>query len=477
MPKLDVKKLRPKGISIKGLKLKRKPSKKIVVLSTIFVIAAAIIIWKFVIPKSAVAIKCTALSKGKVINSVSVLGEIKSKDSTNIYSTINNSIKEVKVKEGDKVKAGDVLAILDSADLEKDIEQSIAVADAEEAGNRAQTDTTQKTYEDELYLHDNNLNSDIKNAEEGLNVAKINLDDKKKTYEKNEALFNAGAITESDFDKAKIDFDTANSEYEKAKVTLESTKTKADQALNTAKGDYETAQAKSSDRSKRIGIEKQQQQLEACTIKATTDGTVTSVNAVVGNPGSGILFQVEDLDNIEITIPIKEVDIANVKVGQRAEIKTDATGEEVIPGEVISVSPVAQKGSIPQTQSKSDSQSDQTSLSSDGDFEAKVKINDTNENIKVGMSARVSIITSEKSDIYSVSSESIVENDGNKSIYIAEKSSKKPNEYIVKEVPINTGLESDFNVEISGDGILDGIMVINDPTTCKIGEKVRIDQR
>ncbi|EHI97249.1 efflux transporter, RND family, MFP subunit [Clostridium sp. DL-VIII] len=475
MPKLDIKNLRPKGISLKGLKLKKKPSKKIVVLSTIFVIAVAIVIWKFVIPKPAVAIKCTALSKGEVINSVSVLGEIKSQDSTNIYSTMNNSIKDVKVKEGDKVKAGDVLAILDSADLEKDIEQSIAAADAEEASDKTQTDTTQKTYEEELYLHDNNLNSDVKDAEEALNVAKINLDDKKKTYEKNETLFNSGAITESDFDKAKIDFDTANSEYEKAKVALESTKTKADEELNTAKGNYETAQAKGSDRSKRIGIEKQQQQLEACTIKATTDGTVTRVNAVVGNSGNGILFEIEDLDNIEITAPIKEVDIANVKAGQRVEIKTDATGEEVIPGEVISVSPVAQKGSIPQTQNKSDSQSDQTS--SDGDFEAKVKINDANENIKVGMSARVNIITSEKSDIYAVSSESIVEKNGNKSIYIAEKSGKKPNEYIVREVPINIGLESDFNVEISGDGIMDGVMVINDPTVCKVGEKVRIDQR
>ncbi|OOM79147.1 efflux RND transporter periplasmic adaptor subunit [Clostridium sp. BL-8] len=473
MPKLDIKNLRPKGISLKGLKLKKKPSKKIVVLSTIFVIVVAIVIWKFVIPKPAVAIKCTALSKGEVINSVSVLGEIKSQDSTNIYSTMNNSIKEVKVKEGDKVKAGDVLAILDSADLEKDIEQSIAAADAEEASDKTQTDTTQKTYEEELYLHDNNLNSDVKDAEEALNVAKINLDDKKKTYEKNETLFNSGAITESDFDKAKIDFDTANSEYEKAKVALESTKTKADEALNTAKGNYETAQAKGSDRSKRIGIEKQQQQLEACTIKATTDGTVTRVDAVVGNSGNGILFEIEDLDNTEITVPIKEVDIANVKAGQRVEIKTDATGEEVIPGEVISVSPVAQKGSIPQTQNKADSQSDQTS--SDGDFEAKVKIDDANENIKVGMSARVNIITSEKSDIYAVSSESIVEKNGNKSIYIAEKSGKKPNEYIVREVPINIGLESDFNVEISGDGIMDGVMVINDPTVCKVGEKVRID--
>lgn len=61
------------------------------------------------------------------------MGEIKSKESTNIYSTLNNPVQEVKVKEGDKVKVGDVLAVLDSNGLEKDIEQATATADATEA--------------------------------------------------------------------------------------------------------------------------------------------------------------------------------------------------------------------------------------------------------------------------------------------------------------------------------------------------------
>ena len=47
----------------------------------------------------------------------------------------------------------------------------------------------------------------------------------------------------------------------------------------------------------------------------------------MGNPGTGTLFQIENLDNMEVKTSIKEVDIANVKVGQRTEIKTDATGD------------------------------------------------------------------------------------------------------------------------------------------------------
>ncbi|MCE5221147.1 MAG: efflux RND transporter periplasmic adaptor subunit [Clostridium sp.] len=473
MPKLDIKKLKPKGISLKGLKFKKKLSKKVILLGAIFIIVVAIIIGKIIMPKSVPEVKHTVLSKGKIVNSINVLGEIKSKDSTNIYSTSNNPVKEVKAKVGDKVKVGDVLAILDSGILEKDIEQATATAEASEANNKVQLDAAQKAYNDELYLYNNNLNSEIKNAEETLNLAKINFDNKKKIYEKNKALFEAEAIAESELDKVKIDFDTANSDYEKAKVSLENTQVKADQALNKAKNEYETAQTNSSNNSQRIAIEKQKQQLDDCTIKATTEGTITAVNAAVGNPGNGILFQIESLDNMEVTTSIKEVDIVNVKIGQRAEIKTDGTGDEITQGEVVSVSPSAKKEEVVQTKSGTQSQG----ASSDASFEAKIKINDMSENMKSGMSARVNIITSEKLDIYAVSSESIVQNEDSKSIYIAEKGGEKPDEYIIKELPIDTGLESDFNVEISGYGISEGIIIIDDPSTHKVGDKIQIKGR
>ena len=80
---------------------------------------------------------------------------------------------------------------------------------------------------------------------------------------------------------------------------------------------------------------------------------------------------------------------------------------KLLQGEVVSVNPTAKKGEMSQSKASS---SQTQGTSSDASFEAKVKINDMNENIKSGMSARVNIITSEKSDVYTVSSESIVQN-------------------------------------------------------------------
>ncbi len=471
MPKLEVKKLKPKGISFKGFKLKKKPSKKVIIFSAIFVIIAAFIIAKIIMPKPALPVKHTVLSKGKIVNSINVLGEINSKDSTNVYSTLSNPVKEIKVHVGDKVKAGDVLAILDSGSLEKDVKQSEATTVAAEANAKSDLENKKKSYDNASYLYNNNLNSEIRNAEEALKSAKINLDDKKRTYENNKALYDTDAITKNDLNKSEIEYSNAQSDYDKATVAIENVKLKAAQDLDLSKSSYETAETNYNNKSQRIALEKQQSELEKCQIKASIDGTITVVNAVVGNPGTGTLFEIENLDSMEIKTSIKEVDIANVKVGQRTEIKTDATGDTAIAGEIVSVSPSAKKGGA--SQIKTDTQS---TSSSDAGFETKIKINDMNENMKPGMSARVNVILNEKSDIYTVASDSIVENGNGKSIYIAEKSGEKANEYIIKELPVETGVESDFNIEISGEGITDGIIVIDDPSIHKVGDKIQINE-
>jgi multidrug efflux pump subunit AcrA (membrane-fusion protein) len=475
VPKLGIKNLKPKGINFKGFKFKKKPSKKVIIFSIIFLIIAIIIIAKLVMPKPVLPVKHTVLAKGKIVNSINVLGEINSKDSTNVYSTLNNPVKEIKVKVGDKVKAGDVLAILDAGSLEKDVKQTEATTIAAEANAKTELESKKKAYDNASYLYNNNLNSEIRNAEEALKSAKINLDDKKRTYDNNKALYDSDAITKSDFIKSEIDYSTAQSDYDKATVAIENVKIRAAQDLETAKNSYETAETASNNKSQRIALEKQQSELEKCEVKAPIDGTVTVINAVVGNPGTGNLFEIENLDNMEVKASIKEVDIANVKVGQRTEIKTDATGEKALAGEISTVSPSAKKGGAVQV--KADSQGSSSSGSSDTGFETKIKINDTNENIKPGLSARVNIILNEKSDIYTVSSDSIVQGQNGKSIFVAEKSGAKPNEYIIKEVPVQTGVESDFSVEISGEGIADGVIVIDEPSTHKAGDKIQISER
>lgn len=472
MQKFDIKKLKPKNISLKNLKSKKKLKKRTkVIISIVLIMVIGFGAIKVFAPKKSLEVNYTALSKGDIVRKINISGEVGSENSKNVYSTLNNVVKEVKVEVGDLVKAGDILAILESGTLEKDIEQALASTNAAEENAKIQYDSAKKAYEDILYINNNNLNAEIKNSETAVNSAKMNLDDKQKTYEYKQALLGYGEISEDELNKAKMEYENANDDYDKAIVVFENAKLKLDSDLANAKTALDTAKTNFENKSQRIGLEKQQQELEDCIIKAPVDGTVTSVNAVEGSQSTGILFQIEDLNDVIITAKIKEVDVGNVKIGQKSEIKTDATGDEVINGEVISVNPTADKGGTTQLQGQSQA------TSNDVNFESKIKINDLNENVKVGMKARINVILDEKFDVYTVPYESIVQNGDTNSVYVAEKTEQKENQYVIKEVPITTGLESDLDVEISGEAISEGILIISDPSMYQVGQIVEINGR
>ena len=83
----------------------------------------------------------------------------------------------------------------------------------------------------------------------------------------------------------------------------------------------------------RAAAKSSEESLEECKIKAPFNGTVSEVLVEQGvhvNPGSPILKLV-DLSTIEITIPVPETEIGNIKIGQRALIDVpalDITGIE-----------------------------------------------------------------------------------------------------------------------------------------------------
>mgnify|MGYP003155912678 CR=1 FL=1 len=88
------------------------------------------------------------------------------------------------------------------------------------------------------------------------------------------------------------------------------------------------------------------------------------------------------------------------------------------------------------------------------------------------MNARVKIVVEESNNIYTVPFDCIVDGEKGQSIYVLEPAEK--DRYIVREVPVTTGMESDVNIEISGDKIKDNLIVVNDPTSYPVGTEVKL---
>lgn len=408
----------------------------------------------------------TILQKGENINSINVKGEIESNDTTDVYSTSNTTIKEVNVKVGDKVKAGDTLATLDTADLESSIKQLETTIKTTKEINKEKMDKAKQVYDNAVALSEEGSNSEIINAESGLKAAELDLENKQKILDYNEDLFKYGDISEQELKTYRDNFENSKNAYNTAYTTLNNLKDKVALTLSSSKAEYEIAKKNYEDTSQEVSLDRKKQQLIGCTILAPEDGIVTSVNAVGGNPSTGNLFKIANLNSIITTVKVKEVDIAKIKIGQEAQIQTDSTGNESLKGEVFAISQTAKKSEDPLTL-KDDSNDE------DAEYEVKVKINDSTSNLKIGMKTRVDIIIDKKDDVYTVPCESIFKNTDDKDcIYIAK---PQGNKYVVKEIPVTLGSQSDLYVEIISDSIKDGDIVLTSPLSYKEGSKIKIN--
>jgi len=412
----------------------------------------------------------TVLAKRSSMNSIEVKGQVESEDCVEVCANTNNvgyAVNKINVKVGDKVKAGDILATLDTSQLEKDIKYAKALSETTSEDAKTKLKTAKNAYEYLLNLNNNGQNEESITAEADLNLSKITLENAQKNYDNNKVLFEAEAISQNEFNQYEEALKKAQSDYDKAKKTLEGIKPKLQADLDNAKNKYDEAQVAINDNTKNIQLEIKQKQLEDCTIKAPCDGTITVRNIELGGLPSGILFKIQDLNNVDIKVTVKEVNFPDIKIGQKAKIRTNSLKNETIEGEVLSIDPIA-KSEAADTLSLNDD-----SIDKEAEYNAKIKINELSDKVNVGMKAKVNIILEEKEDAYVISSNSIVNKNNSHSIYVAEKQDKQ---YVIKEIPVSLGTEGDYDVEVIGEGLSDGIIVINNPMMYKVGQAVNINK-
>lgn len=269
-------------------------------------------------------------------------------------------------------------------------------------------------------------------------------------------------------DIAKAQQDAAEQSADTAKQQQAATENSIAQQIDTLKDNLIGSQiAAQSTKSQEIAIQSLQDTLADATITAPVSGVVTAVYAEEGQPGNGLLFVIEDTDALKITTNIREYDIGSIEVGMPVIIKSDATGDKEISGTVTYIAPAANKTENGNTLTADDSTVE---------FEAEVQVNDADSGLRIGMNTRLTVLLEERSDVYGVPYDSVVEKaDGSEVVYAVEPSSEKEGSYVVTEVPVTTGLETDFYIEVSGDGITDGLSIVSDPQSVAPGMEVTPD--
>jgi multidrug resistance efflux pump len=443
---------------------KFKKNKKLIIIGSLILVIVSILgITTFSAARnnSADNVPHTILSKTELVNSISVSGNIKSQNAQNVYSTLNYPVKEIYVSVGDQVVAGDALAKLDTASLEMDIAQQRSTLNNSQKTSAIDLENKKNVYQNNKSQYENGLNSELINAENSVKTAEADLQTKKTTYENNKALSESGFVSEQELNQSETNYNLALATYNKATASLKSVKAKVEQDIKTAEANFKNAEANYNNDSQRISLQKLEKNLTDSVIKAPVGGTVTAVYAVVGSPGNGLLFVIEDTENLIITTYVKEYDAGQVHPGQMVTIKSDATGDTILNGKVVKISPTSTKNAT-----------GATNTSSTVEFETEVAILDHKTELKIGMNTRLNIILEKKMDVYAVPYDAVTVNaDGQNVVYVI---SDENGKQIVKELVVETGIETDIYTEVSGTGLSDGVIVVNDTASVKLGDVVNL---
>lgn len=261
--------------------------------------------------------------------------------------------------------------------------------------------------------------------------------------------------TQADAQETLADYadrlNTAYAAYESAQAGLESTENAAQNQLQSYQDSLNSAYANASTSTGEVSLRQLRADLEGTEITAPAAGTVTAVYAEVGSSGAGLLFVIEDVDNLVVATSVKDYDVASVSTGMAVAIQSDSTGDEVYDGEVTSIAPTAAKNAA-----------GETDTSGDISFATDVAVTSQDTGLRIGMSVELDFVLDEALNALAVPYDAVYENDqGQTCLLVLEEG--EDGELLLTELPVTTGLETDLDTAVSGEGLSEGTRIVTDP--------------
>lgn len=407
--------------------MKRKSALWVLLVLALVIAAIGFVIWRATRMEDGVLVYTEQVISSEAAAYVYASGKVIAAEDREVYAETPGMVKEVMVELGQQVRKGDVLATLDSEALD----QQLAAA-------RLQLSIAQETLKQAQSA--GKLNYDLP-----LKTASAAYEDALKLVADQQALFDAGAISQSELDQAKRQLERAETEKLSAERGYSSYGQESAlriQALSVS--------------SARLALEQLQVQKDKLTLKAPADGVVYAIHAKPGELAAQTLplFSIASSDRLKVSASISEYDIDSVAVGQPVVIRSDGFADQY-EGQVTYISDVAE--------SLVSGQSSETVVKIEVSFLAQ------ETKFRPNYSAAIEILTAEKPAALMVPYEAVyTDAAGVRRLFVIE-------EGVAKERLVTLGIEGDLNVEVIGEGLAEGDIVILNPTeTLKDGDSVKV---
>jgi HlyD family secretion protein len=386
---------------------------------------------------------------------VSGTGQIKAKYYVNLGATAMGRITHLNVKEGERVKKGEVVATIEHVQQEASVEgQAAAIA-------AAKTD----------------IASDIaaeKTQEANLDHAKADLEQKKLDWDRAQALYKDGILAKQDFDAKKAAYDLDVASVAQAVAQLNQAKAQTD----SARGHLGTQVA---------SLRGDQNALDLTQAIAPFDGVVTNEpvregeTVVLGiqNTEGSTIMTIADMSVVTAEVKVDETDIVNIQMGQPAEVTVDALPGKVFKGHVTLVGDQALLRSTGMATSQSTTGTEEAK-----DFKVVVTLDNPNDELRPGLSTTAKITTAHKASVLSLPIQALTMHDPAddkpktaggvqaastapvvkptpiQGVFVLDKD--KAGKLRVKFVPVTTGITGATDIEVLS-GLTEGQEIVTGP--------------
>ena len=424
--------------------------------------------------KNVVTVQTGKAQRLDLASVVSASGEIKPKTYVNIGANAFGKIIKLHVKEGDRVKKGQLLAQLENVQSAADVNATQASLDV------AGTDAVA-------------ADAGMRTAMADLSRAKADAERTKLDWDRAQGLYQEALIAKSEYDNRKNAWETAQAGLAQAQARLAQMKAQKDSA------DRRISQS-------RANLTRVADVLRKTTYAAPFDGMITNLpvregeTVVIGiqnSPGS-TLMSIADMSVITAEVKVDETDIVNVKLGQPAEVTIDAIPKKSFKGLVTEI------GNNAIVRSTGLATSQQTTASQEAkDFKVVVTLQEPPENLRPGLSATAKITTAVRTHVLTIPIQALTvrqqtdlqpENAGKGSVQAAaprnEAATAKDRDreeiqgvFVIRNrkaefVPVDTGITGTTDIEVlkglkDGDEIVTGSYKVL--RTMRPGAGVKVD--
>jgi len=422
--------------------------------------------------KGVVTVQTGKAQRQDLSSIVSASGEIKPKTYVNIGANAFGKITHLYVKEGDRVRKGQLLAQLENVQSAADVAATKASLEA------SRTDAL---------AAEANLNT----AKADLNRAKADVERMRLDWDRAEGLYKAELIAKAEYETRKANWQSAEAGLAQAEARVAQAKAQLDSAgRHVAQTDASLTRASDV--------------LQKTVYAAPYNGMITNLpvregeTVVIGiqNAPGSTLMTLADMSVITAEVKVDETDIVNVRLGQPAEVTIDAIPKKVFHATVSEI------GNNAIVRSTGVATSQQASASQEAkDFKVVVTLQDPPEDLRPGLSTTAKITTATRSNVVTIPIQALtIRREEDLEAASAEKGlvqaaapqkdaskNKKESEiqgvFVIRDkkaqfVPVQTGITGTTDIEVlsgltQGDEIVTGSYKVL--RTVKPGTSVKID--